>query len=200
MKCTHLWISICNALDLGKHDVINLDGNSYRKQTQSSPFDLLWDKLFIYLFWNMNATGFAMRNLLPQSFCLSASFNSTLIIDFSSGHFNTPNWLKYLNFYFDNLLLKFDTVHRLSFKNLSKYDWSVKWHSKVVKLDWNSIFQCCKNVSYFVFIKNSVLGNIGTYSLSSIHFWKISWTHPWDCHQQVINSKAKQIKSDAFTW
>lgn len=123
----------------------------FESQTNTkSPVDLLWDKLFIYLFWNMNATRFAMRNLLPQSFCLSASFNSPLIIDFSSGHFNTPNWLKYLNFYFDNLFLKFNTVCRQSFQNLSKYDWSVKWHLKVVRLDWNSMFQCCKNMSIFI--------------------------------------------------
>lgn len=198
MKCTHLWISICNALDLGKHDVINLDGNSYRKQTQSPPFDLFWDKLFIYLFWNMNATRFAMRNLLPQSFCLSASFNSPLIIDFSSGHFNTPNWLKYLNFYFDNLFLKFNTVCRQSFQNLSKYDWSVKWHLKVVRLDWNSMFQCCKNMS--IFIKNRVLVISEQIHWVQFIFEKISWTYSWDCRQQVINLKAKQIKSDAFTW
>lgn len=50
------------------------------------PFDLFEDKLFIYLFWNMNAT-FALRNFTSPRllYYLSASFNSPLIIDFSSG-------------------------------------------------------------------------------------------------------------------
>lgn len=82
------------------------------KHTQF-PFDLFEDKLFIYLFWNMNGDIRIAPFHLTPAFEFIGFFQFSFDNWFFKWLFNAPNWLKHLNSNFVNLLLKYNTVCRL---------------------------------------------------------------------------------------